>query len=226
MGEGGEPAMTLSVVVLTRNEAENIERCLRSVQWADEIVVVDAESTDGMPEIAERLGARVIVHSWEGEGKQADFAISQAQHDWVLIVDADEEVSQELASEIRKAISNDSPYVAYKILRVERVLGRWLKHGGFYPHYELRLFKREHVRHDPRPVHRKAIADGLVGRIDAPLWHYLAEDFAEWWLRNLRRAKIEAGWDYLHGKRFSGFALLGAFWKFFRGKGMVSAMAA
>lgn len=208
--------MKVSVVALTRNEAKNIERCLKSVQWADEIIVVDAESTDGTREIARNLGAQVIVHPWEGGGRQMDFAISQAGCDWVLIVDADEEVSQELANEVRIVIANSSPYVAYKVLRVDRILGRWLKHGGFYPHYELRLFKRGYVRHDPRPVHRKAIANGPVGKIDAPLWHYTAENLTEWWMRNLKRAQIEAEWDFLHGKRFSGLEIVGAFWKFFR----------
>jgi (heptosyl)LPS beta-1,4-glucosyltransferase len=216
LGEGGEPTMTLSVVVLTRNEAKNIERCLKSVQWVDEIVVVDAESTDGTPEIAQKFGARVIVHPWEGAGKQADFAISQAKGEWILVVDADEEVSPELAREVLKILSNPSDRVAYKVLRVDLVLGRWLKHGGFYPHYELRLFKRGHVRHDPRPIHRKAIAEGPVGKINAPLWHYTAEDFAEWLLRNIKRARIEAEWDFLHGERFSGLEIAGAFWKFFR----------
>ena len=87
--------MSVSVVVLTRNEAENIERCLKSVQWADEILVVDAESTDGTPKIAERLGARVVVHSWEGAGAQYAFGIAQACSDWVLVLDADEEVTAE-----------------------------------------------------------------------------------------------------------------------------------
>lgn len=207
--------MTLSVVVLTRNEARNIERCLKSVQWADEIVVVDAESTDGTPQIAEQLGARVIIRPWEGGGRQADFAISQARGEWILVVDADEEVSAELAEEVQRAISNPSRYVAYKVLRVDRVLGRWLKHGGFYPHYELRLFKRGFVYHHPRPVHRKAFAKGPVGKISAPLWHYTAEDFAEWWLRSLKRARIEAEWDFLQGRRFSGSkAIVGALWKF------------
>lgn len=208
--------MSVSVVVPTRNEAKNIERCLRSVQWVDEIVVVDAESTDGTPEIAVKFNARVIIHPWEGGGKQADFAISQVKGDWILIVDADEEVSPQLAEAIRKVTASQQPYVAYKVLRIDRVLGHWLKHGGFYPHYELRLFKRGHVRHDPRPVHRKAYVDGPVGRIDEPLWHYLAEDFAEWWLRNLRRARVEAEWDYLHGRLFNAAAPLDAFWKFVR----------
>ncbi len=208
--------MTVSVVVLTRNEAANIARCLKSVQWADEIVVVDAESMDETCEIAERMGARVIVHPWEGGGRQADFALAQASGDWVLMVDADEEVSPALASAIREVVKRSEPFVAYQVLRVDRVLGRWLRHGGFYPHYEIRLFKQGHVRHDPRPVHRRAIPDGPVGKLDAPLWHYPAEDFAEWWLCNLRRARIEAEWDFLNGKRFNPFAILGAFWKFFR----------
>ncbi|MFA0754455.1 MAG: hypothetical protein IMHGJWDQ_002242 [Candidatus Fervidibacter sp.] len=169
--------MTVSVVVLTRNEAANIARCLKSVQWADEIVVVDAESMDETCKIAERMGARVIVHPWEGEGRQADFALAQARGEWVLMVDADEEVSPALASAIREVVKRSEPFVAYKVLRVDRVLGRWLRHGGFYPH---------------------------------------SEDFAEWWLRNLRRARIEAEWDFLNGKRFNPFAVLGAFWKFFR----------
>ena len=208
--------MSVSVVILTRNEAKNIERCLRSVQWADEIVVVDAESTDGTPEIAKKFGARVIIHPWEGGGKQADFAISQAKGDWILMVDADEEVSPQLSEAIPKVTSSEQPFVAYQVLRIERLLGRWLKHGGFYPHYELRLFKRGHVRHEPRPVHRKAYADGPVGRLNEPLLHYAAEDFAEWWLRNLKRARVEAEWDFINGKRFSPIAVLGAFWKFFR----------
>lgn len=208
--------MSVSAVVLTRNEAMNIERCLRSIQWVDEIVVVDAESTNGTPEIAKKLGAKVITHPWEGGGRQADFAISQANGDWILVVDADEEVSPQLAKAIREAVSEKQPFVAYEVLRIERVLGRWLKHGGFYPHYELRLFKRGHVRHELRPVHRKAYANGPIGKLNAPLFHYTAEDFAEWWLRNLKRAKIEAEWDFINGKGFSPIAVLDAFWKFFR----------
>jgi glycosyltransferase involved in cell wall biosynthesis len=134
--------MTLSVVVLTRNEAKNIERCLKSVQWADEIVVVDAESTDGTPEIAERLGARVIVHPWEGAGAQYAFGIAQARSDWVLILDADEEVTAELADAIRKVIAAPkNPFVGYKVRRVNYALGRWLRYGG-WQEWVLRLFLR------------------------------------------------------------------------------------
>ncbi|MCS7264092.1 MAG: glycosyltransferase family 2 protein [Armatimonadetes bacterium] len=208
--------MTVSVVILTRNEAKNIERCIKSVLWADEVIVVDAESEDETCEIAQRMGARVIVHPWEGGGKQADFAISQANSQWVLIVDADEVVSIELADAVRKVSKSNSPFVAYKILRVEYVLGKWLKHGGFYPHYEIRLFKHGHVRHDPRPVHRKVIVDGPVGRLNEPLFHYSSEDFLDWWRRNLKRAQIEAEWDFINGKRFNPFSIYGAFWKFFR----------
>jgi glycosyltransferase involved in cell wall biosynthesis len=144
--------MTLSVVVLTRNEAKNIERCLKSVQWADEIVVVDAESTDGTPEIAERLGARVIVHPWEGAGAQYAFGIAQARSDWVLILDADEEVTAELADAIRKVIADPkNPFVGYKVRRVNYALGRWLRYGG-WQEWVLRLFLRERVTSRRRSI--------------------------------------------------------------------------
>ncbi len=207
--------MSLSVVVLTRNEERNIRRCLQSVAFADEVIVVDAESTDNTQAIAAEMGAKVIVHPWEGGGKQADFALAQAHHEWVLLVDADEEVSPELATAVRTAITTDR-FAAYEVLRVDRVLGRWLYHGGFYPHYEVRLFRKGLVRHDPRPVHRKVYVDGPVGRLEAPLWHYTAEDFVDWWVRNLRRARIEAEWDFLQGKRCNAWAVLDALWKFLR----------
>ncbi len=205
----------LSSVVLTRNEERNIRRCLQSLAFADEVIVVDAESTDATRSIAEAMGAKVIVHPWQGGGPQADFAIAQATYEWTLLVDADEEVSPELATAVKKAIA-DERYVAYEVLRVDRVLGRWLYHGGFYPHYEIRLFRKGFVRHDPRPVHRKVHVNGPVGRLSAPLWHYTAEDFLEWLIRNLRRARIEAEWDFLQGKRFNPWAIGDAWWKFAR----------
>lgn len=132
--------MTLSVVVLTRNEAQNIERCLKSVQWADEIVVVDAESTDGTPQIAEGLGARVLTHSWKGAGAQYAFGIAQARSDWVLVLDADEEVTAELAESIRQVIADpQNPFAGYKIRRINYALERWLRWGG-WQEWVLRLF--------------------------------------------------------------------------------------
>jgi glycosyltransferase involved in cell wall biosynthesis len=207
--------MTLSVVVLTRNEAENIERCLKSVQWADEILVVDAESTDGTPEIAERLGACVIVHPWEGAGAQYAFGIAQARSDWVLILDADEEVTAELADAIRKAIADpQNPFAGYKVRRVNYVLGRWLRYGG-WQEWVLRLFLRERVT-SPPTLHPRFQVDGKVGVLPYPIRHYMAPDLWAWWERSFRLARIEADAEFLQGERFSGWAVVGGFWKFLR----------
>jgi (heptosyl)LPS beta-1,4-glucosyltransferase len=201
--------MTLSVVVLTRNEAENIERCLKSVQWADEIVVVDAESTDGTPEIAERLGARVIVHPWEGAGAQYAFGIAQARSDWVLILDADEEVTAELADAIRKAIADpQNPFAGYKVRRVNYALGRWLRYGG-WQEWVLRLFLRERVT-SPPTLHPRFQVDGKVGVLPYPIRHYMAPDLWAWWERSFRLARIEADAEFLQGERFSGWAVVPA----------------
>lgn len=207
--------MSLSVVVLTRNEAGNIERCLKSVRWADEIVVVDAESTDGTPEIAGRLGARVIVHSWEGAGAQYAFGIAQARNDWVLILDADEEVTAELADAIRKVIvAPKNLFAGYKVRRVNYVLGRWLRYGG-WQEWVLRLFLRERVT-SPPTLHPRFQVDGKIGVLPYPIRHYMAPDLWAWWERSFRLARIEADVEFLRGKHFSGWAVVGGFWKFLR----------
>lgn len=207
--------MSLSVVVLTRNEAGNIERCLKSVRWADEIVVVDAGSTDGTPEIAGRLGARVIVHSWEGAGAQYAFGIAQARNDWVLILDADEEVTAELADAIRKVIvAPKNLFAGYKVRRVNYVLGRWLRYGG-WQEWVLRLFLRERVT-SPPTLHPRFQVDGKIGVLPYPIRHYMAPDLWAWWERSFRLARIEADVEFLRGKHFSGWAVVGGFWKFLR----------
>jgi glycosyltransferase involved in cell wall biosynthesis len=207
--------VSLSVVVLTRNEAGNIERCLKSVRWADEIVVVDAESTDGTPEIAGRLGARVIVHSWEGAGAQYAFGIAQARNDWVLILDADEEVTAELADAIRKVIvAPKNLFAGYKVRRVNYVLGRWLRYGG-WQEWVLRLFLRERVT-SPPTLHPRFQVDGKIGVLPYPIRHYMAPDLWAWWERSFRLARIEADVEFLRGKHFSGWAVVGGFWKFLR----------
>jgi len=207
--------MSLSVVVLTYNEAKNIERCLKSVQWADEIIVVDAESTDGTPEIAEQLGARVVVHSWEGAGAQYAFGIAQARSDWVFILDADEEVTAELADAILKVIADpQNPFAGYKVRRINYVLGQWLRYGGWQERV-LRLFLRERVT-SPSTLHPRFRVDGKVGVLPYPIRHYMAPDLWAWWERSFRLARIEADTEFLRGKRFSSWAVVGGFWKFLR----------
>lgn len=144
--------MTLSVAIVAMDEEANISRTLASVAWADEIVLVDSGSKDRTCEIAREHGARVIVEPWRGYVAQKQYAIELCTKDWVLLLDADEEVSPGLADEIRAAIANPNAVNGYKLPRKNLFLGRWMKHGGFYPDPKLRLFRRGQgfvTGHDP-----------------------------------------------------------------------------
>lgn len=144
--------MSLSVAIVSMNEEANIGRTLESVKWADEIVVVDSGSTDRTCEIARQYGARVIIELWRGYVAQKQYAIELCTKDWVLLLDADEEVSPGLAEEIRAALSSANPASGYKLPRKNLFLGQWIRHGGFYPDPKLRLFQRGQgfvTGHDP-----------------------------------------------------------------------------
>lgn len=144
--------MTLSVAIVAHDEEVNIGRTLASVTWADEIVMVDSGSKDRTCEIAREYGARVILEPWRGYVAQKQYAIDLCTKDWVLLLDADEEVSPGLAEEIRAAIVDPNAANGYKLPRKNLFLGRWMKHGGFYPDPKLRLFRRGQgfvTGHDP-----------------------------------------------------------------------------
>jgi glycosyltransferase involved in cell wall biosynthesis len=144
--------MTISVAIAAMDEEANIGRTLASVRWADEIVLVDSGSKDRTCEIAREYGARVLVEPWRGYVAQKQYAIDLCTKDWVLLLDADEEVSPALAEEIRAAIASPDAVTGYKLPRKNLFLGRWIRHGGFYPDPKLRLFRRGHgfvTGHDP-----------------------------------------------------------------------------
>jgi glycosyltransferase involved in cell wall biosynthesis len=144
--------MTLSVAIVAMDEEANIGRTLASVRWADEIVLVDSGSKDRTCEIARDHGARVVVEPWRGYVAQKQYALELCTKDWVLLLDADEEVSADLAEEIRVAISGSNPANGYWLPRKNFFLGRWMRHGGFYPDPKLRLFRRGQgfvTGHDP-----------------------------------------------------------------------------
>lgn len=144
--------MTLSVAIVSFNEEANLVRTLESVKWADEIVVVDSGSTDRTCKIARQYGARVISEPWRGYVAQKQYAIDLCTKDWVLLLDSDEQVSPGLAEEIRAAIKDPAAAAGYKLPRKNLFLGRWMRHGGFYPDPKLRLFRRGQgyvTGHDP-----------------------------------------------------------------------------
>ena len=144
--------MTLSVAITAMDEEANIGRTLASVRWADEIVLVDSGSKDRTCEIAREHGARVVAEPWRGYVAQKQYAIDLCTKDWVLLLDADEEVSTGLAEEIRAAVADPNAASGYFLPRKNLFLGRWMRHGGFYPDPKLRLFRRGQgfvTGHDP-----------------------------------------------------------------------------
>ena len=163
---------TLSVVLITLNEAANLPRTLASVRWATEIVVVDSGSTDATQEIARNAGAHFFEEPWKSFAAQKNSAIARATGDWVLSLDADEEVSPALAREIQALLAAEPPLSAYRIPRLNHFLGRPLRHGGYWPDPKLRLFRRGAARFEERPVHETMQAAGPVGRLNGHLIHH------------------------------------------------------
>lgn len=168
------PRPPISTVVITFNEERNIERCLRSVaELSDEIVVVDSGSSDRTVELAEGLGARVVANEWPGYGLQKQFAVSQARNSWVLSIDADEEVSDELAAEINRL---DYSLDAYEVPRAVWYLGRWIRHGVWYPGHVVRLFQKDRAGFTSDAIHESVHVKGRVGRLQRDLLHYSYRD--------------------------------------------------
>lgn len=164
--------MSLSVVIITLNEESNIGRTLASVAWADERIVVDSGSTDRTLEIAHTLGATVFQESWKGYAEQKNSAIAKATGDWVLSLDADEEVSAELAASIKRVMEGPTANIAgYFIARRNLFLGRWIRHGGFYPDRKLRLFRRGKGQFVERAVHETMRVDGPTTELTGDLIH-------------------------------------------------------
>jgi len=166
----------LSVTIITRNESAHIEACLASVDWADERLVVDCGSTDDTVALAERAGARVIVHEWPGYAAQKNFAASLATHDWILSVDADERVTPELADEVANLLATTPAAAGYRVPRLTWHLGRWFRTTDWYPDYQLRLYDRRRGRWKTRRVHESVDVDGTPGQLRHDLQHYAYRD--------------------------------------------------
>lgn len=196
LGEGGQPPAAdfsilnsppigytplvpkLTVTVITRNEAPNIGAVLASVSWADEIIVVDAESTDDTVALARRQASRVVVREWPGFSAQKNFAADQATNDWVLSVDADERVTPELAVEIRALLAGEPAARGYRVPRVSFYLGRWVRSTDWYPDAQLRLYDRRVGRWVGDYVHEHVEVRGAVERLRHNLQHLPYRDIS------------------------------------------------
>jgi glycosyltransferase involved in cell wall biosynthesis len=214
-----EPRQRLSAVLITRDAAGQLEPCLASLAFCDEIVVVDAGSTDGTQALAAKHGARVIESDWRGFGPQKQFAVAQAANDWVLCIDADERVSEPLRQSIlavtcpRSGVpgtqSEPAPTLgSYRFARCNRFMGRYLRHGEGYPDWSLRFFDRRAARWSDDPVHERVIADGEVGTLAGDLLHESAESLETYLAKQNRYSTLAAEEALARGKRAGVVQLL------------------
>ncbi len=194
----------LSVIIITFNEAANIEACLKSVSFADELVVLDSGSTDGTPELARRLGA--VVHqstTWPGFGAQKNRALALAHNPWVLSLDADERVTPELARQIRQRVLEDAD-AAYEMARLTQFCGRWIHHCGWTPDHVLRLFKRGSARFSDDLVHERLLLNhGVTRRLSSPLLHYSYPTPAHYWRKLEQYSQAWAQQRFASGQKVS-----------------------
>jgi len=197
----------LSAVLITRNAASVLEPCLESLAFADEIVIVDSGSSDRTAEIARERGARLVPKEWLGYGRQKQFAVEQAKHDWVLCVDADERVSPELAASIAAAMAAPVSPV-YRMPRRNRFLGRWLLHGEGYPDWSPRLFNRQNARWSDDLVHEKVLFAVTPGTLRGDLMHDSSDDLSAYLERQNRYTTLAARQAFEQGRSASLFHLL------------------
>lgn len=175
--------MKISATIITFNEAANIREACESVAWADEILVVDSGSSDATCELAESFGARVIKRDWPGFAAQKQFAVEEAVNDWIFSLDADERVSDELKESIAKLRNQPANNLAdgYRIARRSFYQGRWIKGGGWYPDWQLRLFNRTRGRWTPRQIHESFKLDNgaRLETLSGDILHYSVTDAAQ-----------------------------------------------
>jgi glycosyltransferase involved in cell wall biosynthesis len=208
----------LSVILITRDEEKSIAAALDSVSWADELIVVDSGSTDRTVEIARAHGAKVTVTpDWPGFGAQKNRALDLATREWVLSLDADERVTDELRAEIRAMMSGRATLDAYEMPRLSRYCGHLMRHGGWWPDRVTRLFKRGTARFSDDLVHERLVVQGALGRLQSHLLHEAFDDLEEV-LDKVNRYS-SAGARMAHAKGRSGSvtsAVLHGAWTFIR----------
>lgn len=202
------PRLPLSAVVITLNEEENLPRCLKSLGWVTEVLVVDSGSTDRTREIAENAGVRVLQHAWEGYGQQKNWGLAQTKEPWVLFLDADEEVSPELRRELEDFIGQNGlvggeQYWGAELPRKTWFLGRWILHGGWYPNRLVRLVHREKGRWTEPAVHESLEVAGRVRRMAADLHHFTFQTVGDQVITNIRFSRLGAKVAARRGQRGS-----------------------
>jgi glycosyltransferase involved in cell wall biosynthesis len=191
----------LTVTVITKNEAEALAEALKSVSWADELVVIDAESTDDTVKIARQFTDRVYVRGWNGYVDQKNHAAELASHDWIFSLDADERSTPQLSAEVRSLLAREPAASGYRMPRVSFYLGRWIRTTDMYPDYQLRLYDRRKARWVGMYVHESVKVEGPPGYLKAELQHYPYRNLSEHLLRMDRYTTLAARQMHAQGVR-------------------------
>ncbi len=195
--------LKISACVTAGNEEDKIAACLASLEWCDEIVVVDSFSRDKTFEISKQYTPHVYQHAWEGYIAQKNYIRSLARFPWILFVDADEVVSQELRAEIEAEFSRDpGETVGYRFPRMVFYLGKWIRHGAWYPDIKLRLFRKDRGHSEGQEPHDRVVVDGPVKTLTAPLYHFTYDDLADHILTLNRFSSISAKEKFARGDKF------------------------
>ena len=198
----------LTVTVITHNEAPHLGAALESVSWADEIIVIDSQSTDETVATARRYTANVEVREWAGYGTQKNYAQERASHDWILSIDADERVTPDLAQEIQALLGSGPRAEGYRISRVSHYLGRWIRSTDWYPDYHVRLYDRRTARWSEQKVHESIECRGRVETLRGELLHYPYRDISEHLTKIDRYTTLVAEQWAAEGRRTSALAAL------------------
>jgi len=198
----------ITATIITLNEEDRIAETISNLACCDEILVVDASSTDRTCEIATALGARVITRAWQGYSRQKNFAAEQAQHDWILSIDADERLSVELADEIAQWKKQHQTFAAFSMPRRAYYLGKWIKHSGWYPDRKVRLIDRRRCRWEGDYVHERMQVDGPLGRLRGDLLHFPYRSWYDHLARAEKYSELAAEAARSKGRRGSVFKVL------------------
>lgn len=213
-----DPIHMLSIIIITKNEAANIRHCLESVKWADEIIVLDSGSTDTTVAICLEYTDKVFVTDWPGFGAQKNRALAKASGEWVLSIDADEEVSPALAEEIRSAISSKESFAAYQIPRMSSYCGRMIKFGDWRGDKVTRLFKKECGHFTDRIIHERLLVDGSIGTLKNSLTHYSFKDLSQVLAKVNHYSTAGAEQRFEQGRKVNLLSAIGrGLWTFLRG---------
>ncbi|CAG0998370.1 (heptosyl)LPS beta-1,4-glucosyltransferase [Anaerolineae bacterium] len=165
----------LSVVLVTYNEERNIDRCLGSMSWADEIVVVDSFSTDRTLELARKYTTKIHQHEYPGTSKQVERGIGYATGDWIFVIDADEEISPELRAEVEQVLRHGTDCAGYTFIRKPKAFGQWIEHGGWFPDVQFRFFRRDSYYPEHQEIHGGFNTKGKKGALKGYLYHHTYE---------------------------------------------------